>query len=228
MRLQESRLPQQPMSRPNSPTTAPSSIATTSPRSATTGSRNQQSRCVAAKRSWARRKSSRSWRCLRHEVTDLFGPDSNFVTYHSIVSTSDDQIAHLSRRPPARVEAGWPQLLRIQYGVHQDSGLLQLHLRQLAVKRDNWNGVKLEIYYLPSHTYDLDKMIGASKGASITTQRTMALINSTSSASSSSRAIAASRSHSPTPFHFLRASASLAASSALKTSTFPGSSPRMS
>jgi len=32
-----------------------------------------------------------------------------------------------------------------------------------AVKHDNWNGVRLEIYYLPSHTYDLDKMLGASK-----------------------------------------------------------------
>jgi len=30
--------------------------------------------------------------------------------------------------------------------------------------------VKLEIYYLPSHTYDLDKMMGAAKPASITTR----------------------------------------------------------
>jgi len=33
-----------------------------------------------------------------------------------------------------------------------------------AVLRDNYKGVKLEVYYLPSHTRDLDKMIDASKG----------------------------------------------------------------
>ena len=33
-----------------------------------------------------------------------------------------------------------------------------------AVKRDTYKGVNLEVYYLPEHTRDLDKMLGASKG----------------------------------------------------------------
>ena len=97
------------------------------------------------------------------KVTDLFGPDSNFVTYHSIVSTSDDQIA-LS---PGDLQREWKQDGRNYFEYSMGSTKIQDFFSYIsgnwAVKRDNWNGVKLEIYYLPSHTYDLDKMIGASK-----------------------------------------------------------------
>jgi hypothetical protein len=43
-------------------------------------------------------------------------------------------------------------VLRIQHGLHAHSGLLRYISGDYAVKRDNWNGVKLEIYYLKSFT----------------------------------------------------------------------------
>jgi ABC-2 type transport system permease protein len=96
--------------------------------------------------------------------TDLFGPDSDFVTYHTVVSTSPSQIA-LS---PGDLVREWKQDGRRYFEYSMGSTQIQDFFSYIsgeyAVKHDTWNGVKLEVYYLPSHTYDLDKMIGASKG----------------------------------------------------------------
>jgi ABC-2 type transport system permease protein len=95
--------------------------------------------------------------------TDLFGPDSNFITYHSIVSTSPSQIAI----SPGDLKREWQQNGRRYFEYTMGSTKIQDFFSYIsgnfAVKHDNWNGVRLEIYYLPSHTYDLDKMLGSAK-----------------------------------------------------------------
>jgi hypothetical protein len=95
--------------------------------------------------------------------TNLFSPDSNFITYHSIVSTSPEQIA-LS---PGYLVRNWQQDGRNYFEYSMGSTHIQDFFSfisgQYAVKRDTWNGVKLEVYYLPTHTYDVDKMIATSK-----------------------------------------------------------------
>ena len=95
--------------------------------------------------------------------TDLFGPDSDFVTYHSVVSTSPNQIA-LS---PGDLVREWQQDGRRYFEYTMGSTRIQDFFSYIsgnyAVRRDNWNNVKLEIYYLPSHTFELDKMIGSAK-----------------------------------------------------------------
>ena len=95
--------------------------------------------------------------------TDLFGPDSDFVTYHSVVSTSPSQIAI----SPGDLEREWQQNGRRYFEYSMGSTKIQDFFSYIsgnfAVRRDNWKGVRLEIYYLPSHTYDLDKMLGAAK-----------------------------------------------------------------
>jgi len=95
--------------------------------------------------------------------TNLFGTDSDFVTYHSVVSTSPSQIAI----SPGDLQREWQQDGRRYFEYSMGSTKIQDFFSYIsgdfAVKRDNWNGTKLEIYYLPSHTYDLEKMLGASK-----------------------------------------------------------------
>jgi hypothetical protein len=95
--------------------------------------------------------------------TSLFAQDSGFVTYHSIVSTAPDQIA-LS---PGYLVRNWQQDGRNYFEYSMGSTHIQDFFSyisgQYAVKRDTWSGVKLEVYYLPSHTYDVDKMIATSK-----------------------------------------------------------------
>ena len=95
--------------------------------------------------------------------TDLFGPDSNFITYHAVVSTSADQIA-LS---PGDLKREWQQDGRHYFEYSMGSTKIQDFFSfisgKFAVKHDTWNGVRLEIYYLPTHTRDLDKMLGSAK-----------------------------------------------------------------
>ncbi|WP_263353205.1 ABC transporter permease/M1 family aminopeptidase [Acidicapsa acidisoli] len=95
--------------------------------------------------------------------TDLFSPDSDFITYHTVVSTSPSQIAI----SPGYLAREWQQNGRRYFEYSMGSTRIQDFVSYIsgnyAVKRDTWNDVKIEVYYLPSHTYDLDKMIGASK-----------------------------------------------------------------
>ena len=96
--------------------------------------------------------------------TNLFSPASDFITYHTIVSTSPSQIAI----SPGYLAREWQQDGRSYFEYSMGSTRIQdffnYNSGEYAVKHDTWNGVNLEIYYLPSHTRDLDKMIGASKG----------------------------------------------------------------
>jgi len=96
--------------------------------------------------------------------TNLFSPQSDFITYHTVVSTTAPQIAI----SPGYLAREWQQDGRNYFEYSMGSTKVQdffdYNSGNYAVKRDTWNGVKLEVYYLPEHTRDLDKMIGASKG----------------------------------------------------------------
>ncbi len=95
--------------------------------------------------------------------TDLFGADSNFVTYHSVVSTSPDQIAI----SPGYLVREWQEKGRRYFEYDMGPARIQNFFSYIsgdyAVKRDKWNDVNIEIYYLKSHTYDLDKMVNSAK-----------------------------------------------------------------
>jgi ABC-2 type transport system permease protein len=95
--------------------------------------------------------------------TNFLSRDANFITYHSVVSTSPGQIAI----SPGYLVRAWQQDGRRYFEYSMGSTHIEKFFSyvsgEYAVKRDTWNGVELEIYYLPSHIYDLDKMTGASK-----------------------------------------------------------------
>jgi hypothetical protein len=98
------------------------------------------------------------------KMTDLFSPQSDFITYHTVVSTTAPQIAI----SPGYLARQWQQDGRNYFEYSMGSTKIQdffdYNSGDYAVKRDSYKGVKLEVYYLPSHTRDLDKMIDASKG----------------------------------------------------------------
>jgi ABC-2 type transport system permease protein len=95
--------------------------------------------------------------------TDLFGPDSDFVTYHAVVSTSPNQMAI----SPGDLKREWQLNGRRYFEYSMGSTRIQDFFSYIsgdyAVRHDTWNNVKLEIYYLPSHTFELDKMMGSAK-----------------------------------------------------------------
>ena len=94
---------------------------------------------------------------------NLFMKESDWITYHTIVSTSPDQIAIA----PGYLKREWQQNGRNYFeydmGSHQHPRFLCLHLGRYNVKRENTRERKLEVYYTPGHEYDIDDMMASSK-----------------------------------------------------------------
>ncbi|MBV9266964.1 MAG: hypothetical protein JO061_12415 [Acidobacteriaceae bacterium] len=94
---------------------------------------------------------------------NLFTPDSGWITFHTVVSTSPDQIAIA----PGYLKREWSQNGRCYF--EYDMGSTRINdfysyvSARYAVKRDKWNDVNLEIYYQPGHEYNLARMLDASK-----------------------------------------------------------------
>ena len=94
---------------------------------------------------------------------NLFTPDSEWVTFHTIVSTSPDQIAVA----PGYLKREWTENGRRYFEYDMDDTRINNFFSFLSgrfqVKRDQWKDVKLEIYYQSGHEYNLDKMMESSK-----------------------------------------------------------------
>ena len=94
---------------------------------------------------------------------NLFTTDSEWVTFHSVVSTSPDQIAIA----PGYLQREWTENNRRYFeytmGDTRINNFFSFLSARYEVKRDESNGVKLEIYYQPGHEYNLDRMLESSK-----------------------------------------------------------------
>ncbi len=94
---------------------------------------------------------------------NLFVPDSDWITYKAVVGTSPDQIAVA----PGYLKREWIQNGRRYFeydmGDAKINNFYSFISGRYAVKRDEWKGVKLEIYYHPGHPYNLDRMLEAAK-----------------------------------------------------------------
>ncbi|MGB9510059.1 MAG: M1 family aminopeptidase, partial [Candidatus Acidiferrum sp.] len=96
-------------------------------------------------------------------VNNIFPKDSDWITYHTIVSTSSDQIAIA----PGYLKRQWQEGGRHFYeydmgSTHILDFFAYLSARYL-VKRETYKGVNLEVYYNPGHDFDIDDMLAASK-----------------------------------------------------------------
>jgi ABC-2 type transport system permease protein len=100
-------------------------------------------------------------------VTNLFTTESDWISYHTTVSTSDDQIA-LS---PGYLTRDWHANGRHYFSYDMgDVKTLDFFAYVSArydVKREMYQGVAnpiaIEVYHTRAHTYDVDDMIDASK-----------------------------------------------------------------
>jgi ABC-2 type transport system permease protein len=96
-------------------------------------------------------------------VTNLFTTDSDWISYRTVVSTPDDQIAFA----PGYLQREWNQNGRRYYAY--DMGQVKILSffayvsGRYAVKRENYKGVNIEIYHEPQHAFDIDDMITAAK-----------------------------------------------------------------
>jgi ABC-2 type transport system permease protein len=97
-------------------------------------------------------------------VTNLFAPDSDWINYHTVVSTPDDQIAFA----PGYLQRDWHQNGRHYYAY--DMGEVKIAdfyayvSGRYDIKRENYKGINIEIYHAPQHGFDVDDMIEGVKG----------------------------------------------------------------
>jgi len=94
---------------------------------------------------------------------NLFMSDSEWVTFHAVVSTSADQIAIA----PGDLKRAWTENGRRYFdysmGDTRINNFFSFLSGRFSEKSDQWKNVKLDIYYQPGHEFNLDKMMDASK-----------------------------------------------------------------
>ncbi len=103
----------------------------------------------------------------RESRVNLFIGDSDWITYHAVVSTSLDQIA-LS---PGYLQKEWQQNGRRYFeysmGATHILDFFNFVSARYKVRKEQYTGiggpVSLEVYYDPAHTYDIDDMIASSR-----------------------------------------------------------------
>ncbi len=102
-----------------------------------------------------------------HSRMNLFTPASDWITYHTVVSTSADQMAI----SPGYLQRTWDQNGRHYFEYSMGSthilDFFNFVSARYAVRKQPYQGpggpVSLEVYYDPAHTYDIDEMLAASR-----------------------------------------------------------------
>jgi ABC-type transport system involved in multi-copper enzyme maturation permease subunit len=92
------------------------------------------------------------------------GFNADWINFKATVSTAPDQIAIA----PGYLVREYPENGRRVFEYRMDRPMLAFFSflsARYQVKRDEWNGVKLEIYYHPGHEYNLDRMMASMKAS---------------------------------------------------------------
>ncbi|WP_292911663.1 M1 family aminopeptidase [Niveispirillum sp.] len=88
--------------------------------------------------------------------------DSDFVTFETTVSTSEDQIA----MAPGYLEKEWTDKGRRYFHYKMDAPILHFYSwlsARYTVKQDKWKDVDVSVLYHAPHAYNVDRMIRAVK-----------------------------------------------------------------
>jgi hypothetical protein len=102
-----------------------------------------------------------------HSVNNVFMNESDWITYHTVVSTSADQIGIA----PGYLQRQWQDSGRNFYEYSMGSTHILDFFAYISaryqVRKDTYHGpngdVALEVYYDPAHTYDVDDMLASSR-----------------------------------------------------------------
>jgi ABC-type transport system involved in multi-copper enzyme maturation permease subunit len=94
----------------------------------------------------------------------LFGFDADLIDFETTVSTSAGQLAVA----PGQLEKRWEKDGRSYFQYKMDKPILPFFSYQSGtweVKKANWRGVPIEVYYDKKHAYNIDSMIKGTQGA---------------------------------------------------------------
>jgi ABC-2 type transport system permease protein len=100
-------------------------------------------------------------------LTNLFTPHSDWISYHTTVSTSDDQIALSPGYLTREWHANGRRYFTYDMGDIKTLDFFAYVSARYEVTRQIYPGVAnpiaIEVYHTPAHNYDVDDMIAASK-----------------------------------------------------------------
>ncbi|HJY37431.1 MAG TPA: M1 family aminopeptidase, partial [Steroidobacteraceae bacterium] len=89
-------------------------------------------------------------------------PDADWINFETVVSTSEDQIA----LAPGYLQREWTQGGRRYFHYKMDRPMLPFFCYLSArwqVRRGEWHGLPIEVYYDAKHPYNVDRMIDATR-----------------------------------------------------------------
>ena len=92
----------------------------------------------------------------------MLGDDADWVNFEMLMSTDLDQIA----MTPGYLQKEWVENGRRYFHYKMDEKIHNLFAfvsARYEVRRENWNGISLEIYHHPSHNYNVDKLMNGMK-----------------------------------------------------------------
>lgn len=93
---------------------------------------------------------------------NLLGRDADWVNFEATVSTEPDQVAIA----PGYLQREWTEGGRRHFHYVMDKPILDFFSFQSAryeVRRDQWNGVAIEVYHDAKHAWNVDRMIDSAK-----------------------------------------------------------------
>lgn len=92
----------------------------------------------------------------------VFGAEGDWVTFDTVVSTSGDQIA----MAPGYLQKSWDKDGRRYFHYKMDQKMMPFFAYLSArweVKKAEWKGLPIEIYYDKKHAYNVDRMIASTQ-----------------------------------------------------------------
>jgi aminopeptidase N len=96
--------------------------------------------------------------------TNQIGPDADWIRFDAVVSTSLDQVAVA----PGNLEQEWIANGRRFFHYRMSKPILNFYAFQSGrydVRHDRWGDVAIDMYYHPSHDFNVDRMIKGAKAA---------------------------------------------------------------
>ena len=153
---------------PSLPTMAPSSTPTTFPTSVTTPAWSLTIRAGGAKNIFPLLEEMAHRGDPAHSLNNIFLlGESDWITYHSVVSTSPDQIAVAPGYLQREWQANGRRYFEYSMGTTHVLDFFAFISGRYQVRKETYHGpngdVALEVYYDPAHNYDVDDMLASSR-----------------------------------------------------------------
>jgi ABC-2 type transport system permease protein len=102
-----------------------------------------------------------------HSLNNIFPLESDWITYHTVVSTSPDQVVLAPGYLQRQWQAGGRNFFEYSMGSTHVLDFVAYISARYQVRKERYQtpqgDVALEVYYDPAHTYDLDDMLASSR-----------------------------------------------------------------